>query len=259
MTFRYLNKNEIQVRVQKNDDNYASLVIYKDARVDINILNEVYGVGLWKKRYEMVGQYLTCIVSVYNKELKEWIDLQDVGVKSNFEPEKGLFSDAFKRACFNLGLGIELYTAPNIFIKLNSNDIKIVKKDGKEVKKIVTLFFIKDYEIKDGVITKLVIVDNHNAVRFTYDNKATESKEVKQDIIDDNILNDYYINRDCLYFKKGEFANKYLHTLSIDDLNKIVKELNAKKEKSSADTQIKIDRFLANINKILLKKMSENT
>lgn len=257
MTFRYLNKNEIQVRVQKNDDNYASLVIYKDARVDINILNEIYGIGFWKKNYEMVGNYLTCIVSIYNKELKEWITLQDVGSESNFEAVKGLFSDAFKRACFNLGIGIELYTAPKIIVKLNSNDFKN--------KKLVTRFSIKDYEVENGIITKLVIVDNKNLVRFTDDkksdsNKSIENKsEVKQDIIDDNILNEYYEYRDCLYFKKGKFANKYLHTISINDLNNIVKDLNAKKENVSSDKQITINRFLANINKILLKKISNNT
>lgn len=251
MTFRYLNKNEIQVRVQKNDDNYASLVIYKDARVDINILNEVYGIGFWKKSYEMVGNYLTCIVSIYNKELKEWITLQDVGSESNFEAVKGLFSDAFKRACFNLGIGIELYTAPKIIVKLNSNDFKN--------KKLVTRFSIKDYEVENGIITKLVIVDNNNVVRFTYGNKATESKEVKQDVIDDNILNEYYINRDCLYFKKGEFANQYLHTLSIDDLNKIIKELNIQYSKSDDNKKIVIDRFRMNIAKIILKKSNENT
>ncbi|NOW12590.1 hypothetical protein B0H35_000004 [Clostridium acetobutylicum] len=48
-----------------------------------------------------------------------WISKQDVGTESNTEKEKGQASDSFKRACFNFGIGRELYTSPFIWIGLN--------------------------------------------------------------------------------------------------------------------------------------------
>lgn len=242
--FRYLNKNEIQVRVQKNTDTYATLVLYKDARVDINILNEVFGVGFWQKKYEMVGKYLTAIVLIYNKELKEWIQLQDVGTESNFQPEKGLFSDAFKRACFNLGIGIELYTAPKISIKLNTNDF------GKD-KKLKTTFSIKDYEVKDGIITKLSILDNNNIERFSNIIKENKTADTT---IDDTAINEYYEYKDCTMFKDGEYAGKYLHTLSTDNLNKITVKLKEKSKTADDKTKEKINKYLSNITIILMKR-----
>lgn len=52
-----------------------------------------------------------------------WVDKQDVGTESNTEKEKGQASDSFKRACFNWGIGRELYTAPFIWIPADKCNI----------------------------------------------------------------------------------------------------------------------------------------
>ena len=60
---------------------------------------------------------------------KQWIAKEDTGTESNTEKEKGLASDSFKRACFNWGIGRELYTAP--FIYISADKVKIEPKNGK--------------------------------------------------------------------------------------------------------------------------------
>ena len=67
-----------------------------------------------------------CTVSIWSDIIKEWISKQDCGVESMTEKEKGQSSDAFKRACFNLGIGRELYDYPVIQVKLNADEFKVV-------------------------------------------------------------------------------------------------------------------------------------
>jgi hypothetical protein len=118
-----LTITEIDFRVQSiNKGGYATILAYKDARADMNRLDEIYGVGFWQKKYELINGNLFCSVGIYNKELSQWIWLQDVGTESNTEKEKGQASDAFKRACFNLGIGRELYDYPLIQVKLFENE-----------------------------------------------------------------------------------------------------------------------------------------
>ena len=117
MTFRRLKANEIDCRVaSKSKDGALMLLLYKDARVDQKLLDEEFGIYGWQRKHEVIGGNLYCTVSVQNPETGEWISKQDVGVESNTEKEKGQASDSFKRACFNLGIGRELYTAPQIWI-----------------------------------------------------------------------------------------------------------------------------------------------
>jgi len=94
-----LTASQISFRVQSiNKGGYATILAYKDARVDINRLNEVYGVGYWQRRHEVVNNKEFCAVGVWNEEIKEWAWVQDCGTKSNTEAEKGQSSDSFKRA-----------------------------------------------------------------------------------------------------------------------------------------------------------------
>lgn len=114
MGFRTLKSDEIEVRVSQINDKGATLLLYKDARVDMNILDE--SDVKWKRGHELINGNLFCTVSIWDNELKEWVSRQDVGVESNTEKEKGQASDSFKRACFNWGIGRELYSAPFIWI-----------------------------------------------------------------------------------------------------------------------------------------------
>lgn len=125
---RLLNANEIDVRVQsvsktRNGTVGAVLLLYKDARVDMKILDEVFGIYGWKRSHELINGNLFCTISIRDKETGEWISKQDVGVESNTEKEKGQASDAFKRAGFNIGIGRELYTAPFIWLSYRKTNI----------------------------------------------------------------------------------------------------------------------------------------
>lgn len=119
MTFRKLKASEIECRVASKvaSNGAILLLLYKDARVDQKVLDETFGIFGWQRAHEIIGGNLYCTVSVKNPETGEWVSKQDVGVESASEKEKGQASDSFKRACFNLGIGRELYTAPQIWIK----------------------------------------------------------------------------------------------------------------------------------------------
>jgi hypothetical protein len=108
--------------------NGISLLLYKDARVDMNILDETVGPLNWQKEY--TRNNANCIVSIWDEDKGQWIRKEDTGTESFTEKEKGLASDSFKRACFNWGIGRELYTAPFVWIGAENCDIK-PKADGK--------------------------------------------------------------------------------------------------------------------------------
>ena len=125
---RLLTADEIDVRVAQTT-NYngvvkVNLLLYKDARVDMKILDELYGPMGWKRTHQLIGDRLYCTIEVRDTATGEWIAKQDVGTESNTEPEKGQASDAFKRAGFNWGIGRELYTAPKIQIALNQGEFR---------------------------------------------------------------------------------------------------------------------------------------
>ncbi len=131
MDFKKLNQpvelSQIDFRVQSiNKGGYATILAYKDARYDMNVLDKAVGPENWSKRYEVIDSRLYCSVGIYNPETKEWVWKQDVGTESNTEAEKGQASDAFKRACFNWGIGRELYDFPLIQAKLDSSEFQEV-------------------------------------------------------------------------------------------------------------------------------------
>lgn len=121
LNFRLLEAEEIEVRVAQVKENGASLLLYKDARVDQNILDETVGAMNWMRRH--TRDNANCIVSIWDGDKRMWVDKEDTGVESNTEKEKGLASDSFKRACFNWGIGRELYTSPFIWIPADKMNI----------------------------------------------------------------------------------------------------------------------------------------
>ena len=125
--FRLLKENEIDVRIATINGKGASLLLYKDARCDMNILDETVGAFNWKR--EHTRENANCIVSLWDENKKEWVSKEDTGTESFTEKEKGLASDSFKRACFNWGIGRELYTAP--FIYVSADKMNIYEKNGK--------------------------------------------------------------------------------------------------------------------------------
>lgn len=164
LNFRMLKADEIDCRVGTMTGTGVSLLMYKDARVDMRLLDEVVGPMNWKREHELINGNLFCTVSIRD-EKGEWVSKQDVGVESNTEKEKGQASDAFKRACFNWGIGRELYTCPFVWINLAENEWRTGTNGKKQPR---TRFYVKDIQYKDGKVSYLVIVDDKGSVRFSF-------------------------------------------------------------------------------------------
>ena len=172
--FRDLKADEIDVRVQSVSETGFSMLLYKDARCDMNILDETVGPYNWKR--EHLRDNMNCIVSIYDEKNKQWVGKEDTGTESNTEKEKGLASDSFKRACFNWGIGRELYTSPFIWCS-DTSYIKINKKTNKEV--VYERFSVKTITITDKVITALEIVDSKGKLVFSTSQKVQPKQETK--------------------------------------------------------------------------------
>lgn len=159
--------DQVDFRVQSiNKGGYALILAYKDARVDIRRLNEVVGPLGWKREHSRDNH--NCTVSIWDSEHKQWVSKEDTGVESNTEQEKGLASDSFKRACFNWGIGLELYDYPDINVKLNDDEWKLENDKPKATWKLA----IKEWVWKsafddDGNIVYLAAKDK-TVVRFEW-------------------------------------------------------------------------------------------
>jgi hypothetical protein len=125
--FRLLHADEIEARVATVNEKGCSLLLYKDARCDMNILDETVGAMNWERTHSRDNA--NCTVSIWDKDKEQWISKEDTGTESFTEKEKGLASDSFKRACFNWGIGRELYTAPFIWISVDK--VNLSQKNGK--------------------------------------------------------------------------------------------------------------------------------
>lgn len=180
-----LTVDEIDFRVQSiNKGGYATILAYKDARVDMNRLDEVYGIDKWQKKYDIINGSLFCSVGIYSDELKQWVWKQDVGTESMTEKEKGQASDAFKRACFNFGIGRELYEYPVISVKLNADEFKIEQFNGKDIAKQTYSLKLKEWkwrsEFTNGKLTLLQAIDNNGKLRFSYPEKTIDNIPVPE-------------------------------------------------------------------------------
>lgn len=99
LKFRDLRADEIDCRPAIIKTTGLSLLLYKDARVDQDILDETVGPMNWQR--EHLRDNANCKVGIWDDEKKQWVWKEDTGTESNTEKEKGLASDSFKRACFN--------------------------------------------------------------------------------------------------------------------------------------------------------------
>lgn len=175
LKFRPLTADDVEVRISTVKKNGVQLLLYKDARVDQNVLDESVGVENWQKKYEMIGGNLFCSVGILvdrGAGIKEWIWKQDVGVESYTEKEKGQASDAFKRACFCLGIGRELYTAPFIWI---SADRVEIKDAGKDTYKCYERFAVRSMTVSDGKITALSVINSRGVEVFSYGKRTAQN------------------------------------------------------------------------------------
>lgn len=117
LNFRLLKAEEIDVRVGQYGAEWITLLLYKDARCDMAILDETVGPTNWKKSYSRDNA--NCTLSIWDSEKNQWIDKEDSGSAGNFERDKSLASDSFKRAAVSWGIGRELYTGPILYFPVS--------------------------------------------------------------------------------------------------------------------------------------------
>lgn len=166
--FRLPRADEIELRAGSISENGLSLLLYQDARVGMNILDETVGAGNWQRRHEVIGGNLFCNVGIniyYDQPEREplFIWKQDVGVESFTEKEKGQASDSFKRAVVNWGVCRCLYSAPFIWITPEQATIKPDKK-GK-------------LQCKDGFfVEKILYNDRDEIVALSIKNSKTKER-----------------------------------------------------------------------------------
>lgn len=234
--FRLLKKEEIDVRVSQIASNWLTLLLYKDARVDMDILDETVGCLNWKR--EHLRDNANCIVSIYDEDKKEWVSKEDTGTESFSEAEKGLASDSFKRACVNWGIGRELYTSPSIFIF----PLQQMKPKGKDSE-----FYLNDkgkYETKtrfyvdyinyddDRNINELIIVDNKRNMRFCQLLKETENRIIDLQNEVENLIKK--VEEKDKKFNREDIEKVYPGYLNENQLNEIKtilkKKLGAKND-----------------------------
>lgn len=152
----------------------AMLLLYKDSRYDMAVLDELYGPLGWSVDYKLIKDCLYCTISVYDKETNQWISKTSNGTESNQDPQKGEASDALKRAGFLWGIGRELYTAPQISVPLNQGEF-----NGNKLNFGVEFHVAEIGYDEDRNINRLVIVDKQNIIRWKWGYEPPR-EEVKQ-------------------------------------------------------------------------------
>lgn len=166
-----LEISDIDFRIQSiNNGGYATILAYKDARVDMNRLDEVCTPLNWKR--EHLNNNANCIVSIWDSDKKQWVSKEDTGTESQAEAQKGLASDSFKRACFNWGIGRELYDYPFISVKLFDDEWELKEYQGKKYPKATYNLKLKDWiwgsKFENGKLTMLAAKDNNGKLRFNW-------------------------------------------------------------------------------------------
>jgi len=174
-----LTAKQIDFRVQSiNKGQYVTILAYKDARVDMERLDEVVGALNWKREHSRDNH--NCTVSIYNREIEQWISKEDTGTESQADAQKGLASDSFKRACFNWGIGRELYDYPLIQFKLKDSE---VKKVGDKFRPSWN-FNLRDWEwyteFVDNKLSFIACRDSRGAVRWKW-GEMKDEKSLKKE------------------------------------------------------------------------------
>lgn len=175
---RLLEADEIECRVATINEKGVSLLLFKDARVDQKILDETFTPFGWSRSHQNIEGNLYCTVEIWDEDKLQWVGKQDVGTMSYSEKEKGQASDSFKRACFNWGIGRELYTAP--FIWIPASKVAIQKKGDKYV--TTERFNVKEisYNAKREIVS-LIITNSQNTVLFSLG--ANQNSGLKEKLV----------------------------------------------------------------------------
>lgn len=201
--FRNLTKDEIEVRKARTFNGKAELLIYKNARVDMNLLDETFGQYGWATQYKTENGILFCGVALFDKASNTWIWKWNAGAEGNFEKEKAVASDAFKRACFLWGLGRELYSAPKIIVPCDDE---------------YEQFYVReiDYDRNDK-IKDLIIVNGKGAVVYNYiDGRVQKIVDIDPVEILTTVCSELKVAGED-YKQLGKFFNYYKNKLGTFD------------------------------------------
>jgi hypothetical protein len=164
---RTLKAEEIEIRVGATSANKpkAMLLLYKDARCDMAVLDELFGPENWQSRYEKIDGVLYCSIGVFNESIGQWVFKQSNGIESqgtgDDDPnnKKGEASDAFKRAGFMWGIGRELYEWKDLWIDYDK------QKDKYERFRVTKIAYDGNGQPKD-----LIIVNSKNKIVYKLEN-----------------------------------------------------------------------------------------
>lgn len=174
MEFRLLRADEIDVRISTVNQYGVGLLLYKDARCDQNILDETVGAMNWQRHHSRDNA--NCIVSIWDNDKQMWIEKEDTGTESYTEKEKGLASDSFKRACFNWGIGRELYTAPDMFVR-PGNLKRFEGKDGRYTCR--DRFRVESIEYDGKRIARVIVKNESNDDFIEFGEPVAETKKTE--------------------------------------------------------------------------------
>lgn len=160
MKFRELKATEVQVRpTDTKIKGQATLLLYQDARVFMDILDETVGNENWQKEYYEVKGNVYCRIGIRTED--GWVWKADCGTESNVDAEKGEASDAAKRAAVSWGIGRELYSCPKIKVKGLPDSYYYNDK-------LTMTFSVKSITYVDKKIASLVIVDRFGKEVYRY-------------------------------------------------------------------------------------------
>ena len=227
MEIRLLRADEIECRIGTINEKGLSLLLYKDARADMKILDETFGVFGWKRTHQSIDGNLYCTVEIWDGEKQSWIAKQDVGTVSYTEKEKGQASDSFKRACVSVGIGRELYSAPFIWVSAQKCNIqrrndKLICYDKFSVSEIS---YSKDREIMSlsivncdtGEVVYSVFPKNAQSVNMQFCEFDSELK--RTGVLLDTVLSRYGV--------------KSINEMTPEMLGKAINSLKRTKSKSA--------------------------
>lgn len=98
MEFRDMTASDVECRIGQIAKNGGglSLLLFKTARTDMDILDETVGPENWQCDFYEVKGTLFCKVGVYDTQMN-WVWKSDAGVPSNIEAQKGEASDALTK------------------------------------------------------------------------------------------------------------------------------------------------------------------
>ena len=235
---RTLRADEIECRSQQVTEKGCVILIFKDARVDMNVLDETFGIDGWQRTHEVINGNLFCNIEIWSDDKKCWVKKQDVGVESNTEKEKGEASDSFKRAGFNVGIGRELYSSPFIWINLDASELEVNIKTQKQQLKRNVKFYVKtiNYD-KNREICELVIIDNKGVVRYTFGGEkiapkpAPKAPEQPKVIDTAKIVFDYLANNaEALSYYKKQHLFTTMDELTDGQIKEIYEHLKKYKK-----------------------------